>query len=142
MKRLIYASTAREGLAEADIRAILQTAREQNRSAHITGFLAFDGSGFLQVLEGPAEAVERIFGGIRRDPRHHDVVVRLNQRAWNRRFADWDMGYVDARTVETGAAFNLRTRDALDWSAWDADEALSFLELLAQHAGIEAARAA
>jgi len=97
--RLIYCS--RNVIARAlpgadvheEIRAILEIARQRNKSATVTGALLFTASGFAQVLEGPREWVERLFEQISADPRHSDVMVLSFTPTERRCFPDWPMGF-------------------------------------------------
>lgn len=91
--RLIYVSTARPGLIFADIEAILDAARTRNASEDITGLLLFDGSSFMQLLEGPEDAIERIFSSIAEDDRHTGIVRIHSETDVEREFSDWAMGY-------------------------------------------------
>ena len=93
MHRLLYISTAREPLDEQTLDAILRVSRRNNIAVGVTGLLVVGGRRFLQVLEGPADAVTQIFDRIARDSRHF-AVVRLSTKAIETRlFGDWAMGY-------------------------------------------------
>lgn len=91
--RLIYVSTARPDLTFADIEGILDTARTRNAAEDITGLLLFDGSSFMQLLEGPEDAVERVFSSIADDARHTGIVRIHSETGVTREFSDWAMGY-------------------------------------------------
>ena len=96
---LVYVSQARAGLSDDDIAAILATSHEHNPSRAITGMLLFaenrDGrrGSFMQLLEGPAEAVEALRRRIFDDPRHHTKIVVERGSAEDRSFPDWSMAY-------------------------------------------------
>ena len=75
LHRLLYASTARPGLAAEDIEDIVATARRVNNELGVTGTLAFDGSGFAQILEGDGETIKRLYERIERDRRHTGCVI-------------------------------------------------------------------
>lgn len=70
MIRIVYVSTSRLGLTDADVKQILQQARERNKAKGITGLLVFNGLNFIQALEGEAEPVLATMSAISRDPRH------------------------------------------------------------------------
>lgn len=89
-----YVSTARPELGEADVAAILTTARAFNRRNGITGCLVYDGGRFAQWLEGPAAAVEDLLRRIDRDSRHDDLRLVLVRPADRRAFGDWSMAGV------------------------------------------------
>jgi len=93
MHRILYISTARAPLSETEMEVILATSRRNNRRADVTGCLVVGGRRFLQVLEGPREAVEQTFARISADHRHF-AVVKLNDKPIEERsFARWAMGF-------------------------------------------------
>jgi hypothetical protein len=69
---------------------ILIASVTRNNRDTISGFLLCDGEAFLQVIEGPATAVEACFSRILRDPRHEDIQVRIRTEG-PRLFARWSM---------------------------------------------------
>lgn len=77
--QITYISSARPTLILSDVEDILQVSRRRNQNDRITGLLIYDGKRFLQVLEGPLEAVETTFSRIAVDPRHR-ALVRLSSR--------------------------------------------------------------
>lgn len=93
MLQLIYVSSINPKTGGVDPAPILVTSRRNNARNQITGVLYSDGSRFLQVLEGPEEAVEQTLKRIQRDTRHRAIVV-LSRRAVHRReFGDWQMAH-------------------------------------------------
>jgi len=70
MKRLLYISTARSILDASELEELLSKSRAANTKADLTGLLVVGGRRFLQVLEGPDEAVIRTYERIKSDPRH------------------------------------------------------------------------
>jgi Sensors of blue-light using FAD len=95
MFQLVYASAALVPFTPDDLRLLLARARVANASKKVTGMLLYHSGSFLQVLEGPQAGVEHIFGSIERDPRHHQIKVRLRQATERREFPDWTMGFID-----------------------------------------------
>lgn len=109
--RVVYDSVMRipfgqEG--EGEIRAILDVSQRRNAALGITGVLYSDGAYFVQLLEGPADAVEDVFASILADPRHEDIRVVERGPAERRWFANWHMASV---TQEQVAAMRLRKPD-------------------------------
>jgi hypothetical protein len=93
MIQICYISTARPTVTPADVDAILAASRRNNQRLRVTGLLLFNGKRFLQLLEGPASAVEATYQRIAADPRHF-ALVRLSERAIDvREFGDWDMAF-------------------------------------------------
>lgn len=117
--RIIYLScNAVPGDAEAVERTVaelLEISRRNNAAAQVSGVLLFNSGAFLQVLEGPMEAVEATFERIQRDRRHADVIVLEAKPVEERRFADWAMAFVgsDAGDRTRYAALALDPQRAL-----------------------------
>ncbi|MEM5517293.1 BLUF domain-containing protein [Henriciella sp. AS95] len=104
MQRLIYTSSARHNLKAPHITDILTTSRENNRKAGVTGLLIYHEGTFLQVLEGDKAVLDALYARIRRDWRHSDCKMLLNECVTGRAFAGWSMLYrlgedMDARHV-------------------------------------------
>lgn len=94
LEQLLYISTIAP-LGKAGLSSILAAARRNNQANDITGLLMFNGKRFLQVLEGPIDAVEATFARIDRDPRHRAQVVLARKTVAQREFGDWSMAYRD-----------------------------------------------
>jgi hypothetical protein len=90
--QILYISTV-SSTETVDLEAILAAARRNNRVRGITGLLMFNGKRFLQVLEGPGEAVEETFARIRRDTRHRAHVMLSRKAVEKREFGDWSMAF-------------------------------------------------
>lgn len=92
---LIYESQATQLLIETDLILFLQKARVQNQANQLTGLLLYASDGrFLQVLEGPMEAIHQLyFEHITHDPRHHRLQLLAAGALDQRRFSDWYMGF-------------------------------------------------
>ncbi|MFC4725978.1 BLUF domain-containing protein [Glycocaulis abyssi] len=109
ISRLVYVSTAHPDLMLTDIDAIVDTARARNEAEDITGLLIFNGFNFMQLLEGPPDSVERVFGSICKDTRHSGVVRVLSGSAGERVFGGWAMAYARTASGDGAGAFALTT---------------------------------
>jgi len=95
--QLTYASRP-FGFDEAVLGTILLDARRCNTRDGITGTLIVRQDLFLQLLEGPADAVDAAYKRISRDDRHINV-RRLTRRDISERlFPDWAMRHDPARS--------------------------------------------
>ena len=101
---LTYTSLARLDLQTSDLEDIHRSARELNALDGVTGLLVFNGTHFLQIIEGAHDAIEDLLARLRRDPRHSGLEVRDRHRIEARSFPDWSMelvrvkaGYFEAR---------------------------------------------
>ena len=95
MHSLVYRSVADDSFELPEIYSMLSSAKDYNAEHGITGCLLYHNSQFLQLLEGEKEEVEQLFQKIRKDPRHHDVVLIENEDAEGRLFHDWGMAFHD-----------------------------------------------
>lgn len=95
--RVIYSSrsTAAPALRPQQVADILAQARSFNQAHGITGLLTVCKDEYLQLLDGPAEAVTSLLERIQRDSRHSDVDVLARCPADAPVFAHWSMALVE-----------------------------------------------
>jgi hypothetical protein len=93
MYMVVYISSALELFPDQELEELLKKARSKNRSLNITGMLLYKGGNFMQLLEGPKEAVLPLVETIERDPRHHGFQRLLQQEKDEREFSEWQMGF-------------------------------------------------
>lgn len=91
--QLMYVSTASWKLGDGELTAILDVSRANNRKRGVTGLLLHLDHGFLQILEGPEDAVQELFTTIERDARHLGIRVLIQQPVSERLFGQWSMGF-------------------------------------------------
>jgi hypothetical protein len=115
MFQLVYVSTASWSMTHGDLNAILDISRANNRRLGVTGMLLHLDHGFLQVLEGPKDAVLHIFSKVERDRRHIGLRVLVQQEVNERLFADWSMGFdrLSESNPRTAGVFKI-TREAIE----------------------------
>jgi hypothetical protein len=89
-----YTSLARIDLQASDLENIHQTARELNAIDGVTGLLVFNGTHFLQIIEGADGAIEDLIDRLRRDPRHNGFEIRDRRKVEERSFPEWSMELV------------------------------------------------
>jgi Sensors of blue-light using FAD len=93
MIRLIYASTATDGVDLNEFKRILSTAQTNNGQRDLTGMLIFNSKVFMQGLEGSREAVNDLYNKLSKDPRHYNLVLLKMEYIQERRWAEWSMGF-------------------------------------------------
>ena len=93
MYHLVYVSHAAQAFHEADLLAILNESRANNKKNEITGMLLYLQERFIQVLEGDEKVVNELYEEIRKDPRHKKVTLILEGNSPHRLFKDWSMGF-------------------------------------------------
>lgn len=110
--RLIYVSTAKRDLGDDDISNILDTSQSNNFERYITGFLAHNGSAFMQALEGPEDEVRETYENIVDDGRHHCIVQIAGERIERRAFEEWSMNY--HRVDDPHGAMEIRLNEPIE----------------------------
>jgi Sensors of blue-light using FAD len=128
VKTIAYTSRASRDLSSQDVESILRSCRINNALEGITGILIYNGSAFLQVLEGAKRAVDETLARIERDDRHCEIVLRDERDLPVRAFPTWDMAYLHLPNGELlgGEA----VRRALDRPVLP--EVLALLQFMAQ----------
>nr|WP_249409070.1 BLUF domain-containing protein [Frigoribacterium sp. CFBP 8751] len=89
----VYVSRSSYPFTDDDLANLLMTSRSNNARLGITGMLLHREGRFIQVLEGPEEAVRERLAVIARDPRHTAVHTIVDERVEDRLFPAWTMGY-------------------------------------------------
>ena len=89
--QLIYTSYASSGLTPEGLRSILESSQRNNARDQITGILLHSGDQFLQVIEGPGPAIERLHRVITADTRHEGMRTVLAHDVRQRDFGQWAM---------------------------------------------------
>jgi len=100
---IAYISTARNDTIETDIIDIVETAQEMNPKFNITGVLFYNQGLFMQVIEGEKAHLDQLMGNIKKDHRHEDVRILLDEATAARGFPAWNMD-----------CFNLSSDEHLD----------------------------
>jgi hypothetical protein len=93
MLQIAYISTAKGNVDRALLDSILSVSRRNNAIAGVTGLLVSGGRRFLQVLEGPDQAVLATYSRIQSDPRHRGFVLVTCQGIAARAFGEWSMAH-------------------------------------------------
>ncbi|CAN7556568.1 BLUF domain-containing protein [Phenylobacterium sp. LjRoot219] len=92
--RLVYHSVSRTQTGASTRQAldhINRAATQRNAALGVSGALLACGGRFLQVLEGPKEAVQLVFGAISVDARHSDMHILDHREVSGRQFSDWTL---------------------------------------------------
>lgn len=91
MHSLIYVSTVAAAFCQADLDPLAAAAARANAAQGVTGLLAYNGSHFMQLLEGEEAAVEATLDRIAADWRHSALVVIRRGARPGRECPDWSM---------------------------------------------------
>lgn len=88
----------------------MASAKRNNGMDGVSGILVFDGSTFLQVLEGPQDSVTAAFDRIQADPGHAAVTIISDHVVPERDFGYWSMELRDPSHPSDDAMWRLRRR--------------------------------
>jgi hypothetical protein len=110
MIRLLNVSQAATGITEEQVKDILKSAQRKNPAIGLNGVLIHGGGQFMQVLEGPEQAVLRLYVKILDDHRHSDCRVLHISPANDRIFGNWSMGSIKSDPLQFQHIAELRAR--------------------------------
>jgi hypothetical protein len=89
---------------------IHRSALRHNALNGVTGLLVFNGTHFLQVIEGAAESIDELVERLRRDGRHSGVEIRDQRKIVTPSFPDWSMELVRVKASYFEARETIRAR--------------------------------
>ncbi len=99
----VYCSRASDGVDEAEVNRIVESAKRHNAAIGITGVLTYGSGVFFQWIEGPRAAIEKLIANLHGDERHYDIVsLSQSEEKRERLYPHWDMervGTDDIREV-------------------------------------------
>lgn len=94
LQRLIYRSVATGTTASLlNVATILAESQRNNDRDGLTGALAAHGDRYIQVIEGPPQALDGLLRRLERDNRHKNIEVIDRRAADRRRFDGWAMAH-------------------------------------------------
>ncbi len=99
--RLTYMSVRSPHVTDHDIVELAIHANRANRGLDITGCLWFGRHRFFQVLEGPQELVDALYGRIQLDPRHSELRLLSYGPLATRQFGRWSLAHVSEHEDRT-----------------------------------------
>jgi len=101
VKQLIYKSQCNTTISTEMVDDILLHAHRCNANHKITGLLLFSEDVFLQLLEGPPDSVDLVFGRICNDDRHREIDTLYTGYADQRAYPTWQMMAYSRQTALT-----------------------------------------
>jgi hypothetical protein len=120
MFRLMYSSVAAMALDTDELEALLGTSRRNNQQDDVTGVLLHvvtpdrGTAAFVQVLEGDAAAVERVYARIEADELHTGLSVLHRGSLRQRAYAGWSMRLEEVEDGDGDVVGSLRDADAVE----------------------------
>jgi len=101
---LAYRSRAVSRPTDAEVQKLLRDSQTRNKAEGLTGVLVYERGAYFQWLEGPTEALGRVWSSIARDPRHHQITVLRDEPLIHRVFEGWDLRIASGVHVSVEAA--------------------------------------
>ena len=98
---LSYVSELKNPFETLELMQLVDLAIARNASLNITGVLSCEGNRFCQIIEGPANAIETLWGSIKNDPRHSNIFTLGAKKIKQRAFANWSMRLIDSKQIAT-----------------------------------------
>ena len=104
LTRLVYYSQRNPSM-NVNVDELLAVCRRNNAAMNVTGMLHYNGTNFLQVLEGGRAEVSAIYHRIAADPRHVNIILMACNDVRERIFPSWSMGLHEGMSEETKQIF-------------------------------------
>lgn len=119
-----YVSTLHGSISRSQLDGLLESSRDRNVEAGITGLLLVRDRQVIQILEGEDSQVRDLYARIRQDPRHRDVTQVWRSSSLTRRFPDWSMGFEDLQEASTDSVHSVSGPEASagTWPRLDGDQ--------------------
>jgi AcrR family transcriptional regulator len=88
MRCVIYCSIASADWSGDNLNDLIWEIRDRDDPAHVAQRLVYTNGRFIQLIEGPHDAIELAYARIASDPRHHSLVTIVDRRAPERLFPE------------------------------------------------------
>ena len=96
----VYCSRAAEGVDDAEVGRIVESAQRHNLAHGITGVLVYGSGVFFQWIEGPAAQIQTLIASLHGDSRHYDIVsLSQSEEERERLYPNWGMEQVEAEDI-------------------------------------------
>lgn len=102
LRAIAYVSEATRNLTAERLQQLVADAMLFNESVDVTGVLLFDGTRFLQYLEGPESGVSAAYTRILAADSHNGLVELNRGRVGRRQFPHWRMHSVRVDELALG----------------------------------------
>lgn len=94
LRQIAYvSSSANSELSETSLYEIARDCQTRNAENGITGLLIYRDGSIWQILEGPPDAIDRVFENIKKDVRHKNIIVVLDRFVQHRDFKFWNFAF-------------------------------------------------
>ena len=86
---IVYTSAAAGPLAPAALFQLVESATAKNRQLGVTGRLIYEGSRFVQLIEGPHAIIGDLYDAIEADQRHSEILCLIDREIDIPSYSDW-----------------------------------------------------
>ena len=101
LKQVIYVSKKTDTSSDS-LTDIYDISQKNNSESGISGCLLIGSDSYLQLLEGPDSAVEKLYSKITVDSRHKKVKKLFEQHIEEKSFSSWSMKFAPFNNIEWG----------------------------------------
>lgn len=98
LKQIIYVSE-KNNKSSNSLTDIYDISQKNNSESEISGCLLVGSNSYLQLLEGPDSAVEKLYLKIKSDSRHKKVKKLHDQKIEERLFSSWSMKFAPFNNI-------------------------------------------
>ena len=120
IKRVVYVSEKTD-VSDTTLKDIIASSKKNNPEEDVTGCLLSGSNSFLQLLEGPADFIDRLYSKISTDNRHENVITLCDEKIDERLFLSWSMKLAPFENMEwskenfnSGNFLNITSEEALN----------------------------
>ena len=106
LRAIAYASEATPGLSMDHVDDLSRAAARFNFEAGVTGVFLYDGTRFLQYIEGPEDSINVVYSRVLSATSHHEIVELGRGRVSRRAFPYWSMRLLPAEPEQLRAVAN------------------------------------
>ncbi|NNE31742.1 MAG: BLUF domain-containing protein [Winogradskyella sp.] len=92
---VIYQSKADEKFSSKEIELMLMKAKRKNKRLRVTGCIVYANDKFIQLIQGPKDAIIDLYSAIKADKRHFSVTTLLEGGSQEKLWKDWSMAMLN-----------------------------------------------
>ena len=101
IKQVIYVSEKTDTSSDS-LTNIYDISQKNNLQSGISGCLLIGSNSYLQLLEGPDSAVDKLYSKIKMDSRHKKVKKLFEEHIEEKSFSSWSMKFAPFNNIEWG----------------------------------------
>jgi len=101
LKSICFRSSLREELTILETEILLDTCKKNNDTLNLKGLLYKYESNYFQIIEGLEKDINALYSKIKRDKRHKNIKVFVNQPIKEFTFNNFTVGYSKVEDFDT-----------------------------------------